>query len=652
MSVLDRVSAAILLLFGSAKMLFLAGRQPPLFGFLTFLAALALLYLLFRTAAWLRKQVLWSLRNRLIVAYIFIAVVPVVLLLTMAAMALYYGYLQLGAHLLHDDLQERIEQVGSTADVLAGALANESAEGIRASGNALLAQPTIKALLQSVHPDLPDIQAELNTGNELLNKSAGAENNRFEGIVQTGDSLWLRAVVRRQGLSGAILVSVSVPLSPELLDSLSSEVGPIQLTPMRTATQGDAGGLTLDFDGRRFIPSGQIKSRRRTLAPKKDWFDLQVNGLSTIEAVSPDPSARTAMKVPVLASFAMRPSQLNRRLFTSLGALGELLVPVLFAVGVVFLVLEVAALVVGIVLTRTITHAVADLYDATQHVRKGDLRHRVRLQRRDQLGVLAESFNAMTGAVAELIEEQRQRQRLENELSIAREVQAQLFPQTLPSLEGIQLAAICRAARVVSGDYYDCIRLSPTRVGIAVADISGKGISAALLMASLQAALRSQVLLDGNASVAELVGRLNRHLFVNTLDDRYATFFYAVYDTATRILTYTNAGHPPPFYIVGDRATPLDEGGTVVGLFSDCAYTQSTIRVAPGSLLVAYSDGLIEPENVYGEEFGTRRLTEEVIRRKDAPPQRLAEDLLRAAEQWASSPEQADDMTVVVARLG
>jgi sigma-B regulation protein RsbU (phosphoserine phosphatase) len=343
---------------------------------------------------------------------------------------------------------------------------------------------------------------------------------------------------------------------------------------------------------------------------------------------------------------------LNRLLFTSVGALGPKLVLILLVVGVIFLFLEIAALATGVVLTRTITRSVADLYEATLHVRRGDFSHRVRVKQRDQLGVLGESFNEMTASVSELIEEQRQRQRLENEISIAREVQEQLFPRSIPSLEGLQLAAICRPARVVSGDYFDFIRLGPSRVGIALADISGKGIFAALLMASLQAALRSTAMIDGKAGTAELVSRLNDHLFRNTSDDRYATFFYAVYDCEAKTLTYTNAGHVAPFFVDEGGLRELDEGGTVVGLFEDSPFTQRTLHVTPGSVLVVFSDGLTEPENVYGEEFGTQRLKQEVLRQRHANPQRVAENLIAATEQWAGTPEQADDITVVVARMG
>ena len=186
----------------------------------------------------------------------------------------------------------------------------------------------------------------------------------------------------------------------------------------------------------------------------------------------------------------------------------------------------------------------------------------MRTERRDQLGVLGESFNLMTGSISGLIEEQKQRQRLENEISIAREVQNQLFPKRLPSVPGVEVEAICKAARSVSGDYYDFIQLTPTHIAVAIADISGKGISAALLMASLQAALRSQLLMDGSEHLGtgELVSRLNKHLVRNTADDRFATFFIAVYDSATRTMRYTNAGHLPSFLVEQEQSRAPGQG--------------------------------------------------------------------------------------------
>jgi sigma-B regulation protein RsbU (phosphoserine phosphatase) len=172
-------------------------------------------------------------------------------------------------------------------------------------------------------------------------------------------------------------------------------------------------------------------------------------------------------------------------------------------------------------------------------------------------------------------------------------------------------------------------------------------------MASLQAALRSQMLAPGSESLdtAEFVSRLNKHLVRNTADDRFATFFIALYDSATRMLRYTNAGHLPSILVSGNNALHLDKGGMVLGVIEDYCYEEGKVTVPLESVLVAYSDGLVEPENVYGEEFGIRRLQDTVIRVQNATPRIVAESLMTAAEEWAGTPEQADDMTVIVARL-
>ncbi len=315
--------------------------------------------------------------------------------------------------------------------------------------------------------------------------------------------------------------------------------------------------------------------------------------------------------------------------------------------------IELVALIIGVRLTRAITRTISDLSRATQAVQEGNLAARVPVERRDQLGMLGESFNSMTGSISRLITEQKQLQRLENEISIAREVQDQLFPENLPHVEGVDIEAICKAARSVSGDYYDFIQLSPTQVAIAIADISGKGISAALLMASLQAALRSQLLSPGseNMTTSELVSRLNKHLVRNTGDDRFATFFIAIYDLDARKLRYTNAGHLPGFCLSDGKAQHLDVGGIVLGVVDDYEFKEGCVDVPLNAVLIAYSDGLVEPENAYGEEFGVSRLEAAAQRVRQASPRKIAESLMTAAEEWSGSPEQADDMTVIVAKL-
>jgi sigma-B regulation protein RsbU (phosphoserine phosphatase) len=645
---LDRVALVVILLYVAVRV-FAAFVAPVRFsGFIAFLGFLAAVYLVVRLVPWFRTKFMWTLRNRLIVVYVFIAVVPVILLLSMVGLAAYGLYLQLGAHIFHDDLQARISTISADADALAGAVEQEAAQGASPTSEAILARPGVANLIEAARREWPDLRVFPNRGERLVQAGDG---RHFAGLVEFGGKIWVSAAVEKTGPAGPFYLVVGTPLNPAFLDGLPSDIGPIQIIPLRPTNQQTPAGASLSFNGKVFVPGEQIASRGRVLESPANWFDVRIGGVSTIDLahIGPQPDDAPAA---VLATFAMRASALNRRLFTSVGEIGPLLELALIAAGVIFLALEFAALITGIVLTRTITRAVGDLYEATLNVRRGDFAQRIRVHQRDQLGALGESFNEMTSSISELIVEQGKRQKLENEIAIAREVQSQLFPQVLPALPGLELAAICRPARVVSGDYYDFIRTGQDCVGIALADISGKGIFAALLMASLQAALRSQASLDGNCTTADLVSRLNRHVFRNTSDDRYATFFYAVFDVNTRMLTYTNAGHLSPFFVCRDEVQELSEGGTVIGMFEDIPYTQGSIKVEPGSLLVAFSDGLTEPENVYGEEFGMHRLKEEILRQRSMPPQRIAENLIAAAEQWAGTPEQADDITVVIARMG
>jgi phosphoserine phosphatase RsbU/P len=647
-SPIDRIALAILLLSVVARVLAALGTYVPYATPLGFFSFLSIIYLVIRLIPWFRTKVMWPLRNRLIVAYVFIAVVPIILLFSMAGVGLYGLYLQLGAHLLHDDLQARINTVAADADAFAAAIQQEAAKGASPQDESILSKPEVARLLAAERTESPDLEVYLNRGKHLVEKGDG---QRFAGMVEWAGKSSIACALKIDGPTGTTTILVAEPVNSAFLDGLSSELGPIKLNFLLPAGSKPGTHPTFNFNGRVYIPGDEVSSRRRVLPPPANFLDVPVGGASTIE-LSQMETDRNQGPVAIFASFSLRPSAVNRQLLTSVGDVGPVLVEVLAVAGVIFLLLEITALVTGVVLTRTITTSVGDLYEATLRVRRGDFSKRVRVRQRDQLGALGESFNEMTSSISELIEEQRQRQRLENEISIAREVQAQLFPQSLPSLPGLLLGAICRPARVVSGDYYDFIRLGPNRLGIALADISGKGIFAALLMASLQAALRSTAMLDGQSGTCDLVSKLNRHLFRNTSDDRYATFFYAVYDEQARTLTYTNAGHLAPFFVHDGNVQELDEGGTVVGLFEEYPFTQGVIKVKPGSLLVLFSDGLTEPENVYGEEFGRLRVRAEILRQVNLSPQRLAENLIAAAEQWAGTPEQADDITVVVAHMG
>jgi sigma-B regulation protein RsbU (phosphoserine phosphatase) len=640
------LAAIIFVIFGLTALL--AERSGGAYSFAKFAGLLSAGYLAFRAISWWRNRLLWSLRNRLIVAGLFLAMVPVLLLLTLAALGGQIFYSQLGGYLLYEDVHSRLGRMADSAASIAGAEAS-----LPAAISDKVVEEALDAQIRVAYAkELPGLKIEFHADPKRLARVAGPGAKEFTGILQSNGQTHLIAMRELESPRGKSLVELSVRVTPEFLETIAPDLGPIQVTALQRADGGDsANAVQLGNVRYRFL--NKISTRHRTLQNANYWFDPIIEGFSKLDATYLEQGEKIGEKQPVFAAFSARPSVLNGRIFSSLGEFSGSQVFGFELIAAFLLLIEIFALVTGIVLTRAIVSAVNELYQATQNVQKGDLTHRVKIERRDQLGILGESFNLMTGSISSLIEEQRQRQRLENEISIAREVQNQLFPQRMPSVPGVEIEAICKAARTVSGDYYDFIQLSPTRIAIAIADISGKGISAALLMASLQAALRSQLLAPGSDSMstAELVSRLNVHLVRNTADDRFATFFVAVYDSTTRLLRYTNAGHLPSFCLCGDHAFYLDKGGMVLGVFEEYVFEEGTETVPPNAVLVGYSDGLVEPENVYGEEFGLRRLRDAAIRLNGSSPRVIAQGMMQAAEEWAGTAEQADDMTVIVARL-
>ena len=333
---------------------------------------------------------------------------------------------------------------------------------------------------------------------------------------------------------------------------------------------------------------------------------------------------------------------------------------VLLSISVLFLIVEIASLVFGVSLTRSITGAVAELYEATRKVKVGDFSHRIPIRSNDQLSELASSFNGMTEDIQRLIVESKEKERLQSELEIAREVQAQLFPKRLPRLRTLELQGLCNPARVVSGDYYDCISIDTDKTALALGDISGKGISAALLMASIQSSLRAQlaIRIGGNReerrkdilSTAKLVSMLNRQLFENTTSEKFASFYYGIYDDHNGCLFYTNAGHLPPILVRDGKASRLEVTGMVIGAFLDVLYEEKFIQLEAGDLLAAFTDGITEPENEYGEEFGEQRLTDLLLVNAHKPLEELVTMITTAVNEWQNSPEPVDDMTLLLAR--
>lgn len=265
-----------------------------------------------------------------------------------------------------------------------------------------------------------------------------------------------------------------------------------------------------------------------------------------------------------------------------------------------------------------------------------------------QTGLALENGRLTAAVAAEVAARAKQTRDIE----IARDVQQRLFPQDYPPVPGLDYAGACRAALGVGGDYYDFIQLSKTELGIAIGDVSGKGIPASLLMASLRAYLRGAQTIHRHADLTEVMTNLNKLVYESSDANRYATFFYAELDVTSRALTYVNAGHNPPMvFRRGGGVLRLDTGGPVVGLMEDCVYQQGCVTLAAGDVLVAYTDGISEAMNASDEEWGEERLMEAVQSDGAANAGALIGRLMVSADQFVAGAPQHDDMTLLVVRL-
>jgi sigma-B regulation protein RsbU (phosphoserine phosphatase) len=264
------------------------------------------------------------------------------------------------------------------------------------------------------------------------------------------------------------------------------------------------------------------------------------------------------------------------------------------------------------------------------------------------VGILLHTYDAMRRQLEANFRSLRVKEALEREVEIAREVQRELLPRGAPVVRGLEIAGVCIPAIGVGGDYYDYLPLQDERIGLVIADVSGKGIPAALLMAGLQASVRSLAL--PGVSPCEVNRRLNDMLHQSTSASRYATLFFGLYDPADRSLQYSNAGHFPPIHIGAQGAAYLSQGGLPIGLMPGSLYGEGRRELGLGDLLALYTDGVVETPNAGGEEFGSARLVEILTHHQDVPLADLLAKVIEAVDRWSGGGLPHDDVTLVLAR--
>ncbi|HLL14500.1 MAG TPA: SpoIIE family protein phosphatase [Pyrinomonadaceae bacterium] len=689
---------------------------------------------------WLKRRVMWRVRRRLVITYLFVGVTPIVLLITLAAMVNFLGLSQVMTRIVRVQIVDKETQAHANARTLAEAFLQrltQNGDGGRAAQQAWLDERV--ALLQ---PSLPGARVAVwSAGAGRPDESKPAQfaseppDERVRGVggdrTPVGAPLpeWLRALdewrgftylppspssteafgtpsmrafVRARADNREVALLFVVPVSRVLVEQLrlntDLQVHPFFLGADIAAIRfnrgwwgssvaiGPPGVKQINREDERQIEIAQ-GARRVVIDFRRDQLGDEVNTSFMIVLPATNwADGAVSQRGAFLCKFSAL--AMTNQLFEE-NDLGKFFQGTFVLVAVVFLLLELLALLSAAWLTRAVTGTVHKLHRATGFIKRGDFSHRVRVRSGDQLGELAEAFNDMSANIESLLQERVKHERLEREVEIAADVQAQLFPREVPRLSGAEIVGECRAARGVAGDYYDYIEIAPGLIAFALGDVAGKGISAALVMSNLQASLRAQATIlaermraaartttaataaplsggsgqqsgggempcgvmgvDSACAVEQMAASINEQLCHSTDSNRFATLFIALYDDATRQLRYTNAGHNDALLIrAGGAIEHLTEGGTVLGAFEWARYTEASATLQRGDVLVIYSDGISEADNPRGAEYTEHRLAHLVRKNRDKTADELRQLIFTEVDNWTGGQERDDDQTLVI----
>lgn len=584
------------------------------------------LYAAVRLSRWLFRGLLWRIRTKLILSYLFIAVVPVVLLTAFFLLAMLIGMILVTSYMVSAHIESDAEELRTLARATLAGLP-EGARGLERFGERMA---DVRAMHPAVRHALVHqgrvISAE---GSEGVSRPAWMKEEGFAGGVEVNGEDLLRGLWSE----GDSMLVLDVPLQTDLFEHLERRTGLKVVPDTRARVRPPAEAAPPARPESLTIPG----MKAMALVPLTRWEDGGLN------------------MEPVALYF--EPRELVARLSPAplRTAAPEMLTALLAGVGVTFLVLYSGALVVGLVLARSVTRSVHALSRGTQRLRRGDFSQPIPVQSRDQLGELAESFNVMASDIQQLLSESAEKQRLEEELRIARQIQMSLLPQDTVTLAGLRISALCLPAAEVGGDYYDLLPLSDTRMGVLVADVSGKGTSAALYMAELKGLVLS--LSRIHDSPARLLSEANRILSANMDSRSFITMTYAVVDTVGRTVRFARAGHNPVIHLetATGRTRVLAPQGMGLGMDAgdrfDEVLEETEVPLRSGDVFVFFTDGLPEAMNERAELFGERRLRDVIERSESLGTDQMKEAILSGIRAFVGEAAPHDDMTLVVLKV-
>ncbi|MBE3072360.1 MAG: SpoIIE family protein phosphatase, partial [Acidobacteria bacterium] len=667
-------------------------------------------YVLYRLVLRAKRRLLWRVRRKLILSYIFIGFVPALLIVAFFVVAGLMLFLNVGSYLVRSGLRDVSDEARFLADTTVreiergqGPLAAQSvlvdreaslasrypgaaialvptadarctgragtpataqpAAGTARAGAALPVIPAV-AVGRWVHVDPPRLlPAWVNCSgfSGTVAVTMGPADAAGGGGGQLTDEdilLVVRAIALPQVARPRYGVIVDIPVSDglkaRLREDTSVKLGRVSVV----LPAGDQPALPMRGRQPATGPAAGAAAppvARSEVSPKARW-----TWVALVEFTDWTTGWIGETSVSIEVSIADIYDRISAGQARSGPSTGRVFLVVLLLLAILFLIIECAALVMGLLLAKSITGSVHQLFMGTGRARAGDFGHKIAVVARDQLGELAESFNQMTGSIEDLMRQAQEKRRLEEELRIARAIQMSLLPQGPLSIPGVSVTALCVPAREVGGDYYDLFPLGDGRYGLLIADVSGKGTSAAFYMAELKGLMLS--LSRIHRSPRELLVNANR-IISDHLDSRsFITMIYAVIDAEARTMTYARAGHTPLIVRTGGHdgeasVQILVPDGMVLGVRIDHGelferlLEESTIPLGCGDVLLFFTDGISEAMNVDSDCFGETRLARLIEEHGDLAPEELRERILREIQAFVGDAPQHDDMTMILLKV-
>lgn len=664
--------------YGAAAVL---GSLPTFLGVVDTVAGVALAlgaaYFAFRLLVVAKRRLLWRVRRKLILSYIFIGFIPVILIASFFLLCGFLLFYNFSSYMVQNQLQALSDE----ARFLARSTALEIQRGGGRDVAAIIGRRQAEvagALVDVSVAVVPMGRACAETGTAVPDPSGPSvvagpwrhadaprslpgwmDCSGFAGVLayavptaaRAGGAaaethLLIRAAAFPDSARPGYGVVVDVPVTDRAVQKVRRETG-VELKEV--ATVNGAGG-----------PQPMAGRPADTAAPPPgaDEGGLLSNLRSRVEFHDWGSGEAGALMVSTRLSVG----ELYDRISAAQGLnFGQGLLLALAIIGGLFLLIEFVALVAGLALAKSITGSVHELFAGTERVRQADFTHKIEVHTDDQLGELAGSFNQMTASIEDLLRQAAEKKRMEEELRIAREIQMSLLPQGPLEMAGLSVTALCVPAREVGGDYYDFFRLSERRLGVLIADVSGKGTSAALYMAELKGLMLS--LSEIHTSPRALMLAANRIIAANLDARSFITMTYAVIDLDAGTMTHARAGHTPLMFVPGPASRGargvrvLAPDGLVLGLNLDRGemferlLQEHTIDLRPGDLAIFFTDGITEAMNEGDDCFGESRLATLAEEHAHLSSDELRERILREIEAFVGAAPQHDDMTMILLKV-